>query len=155
MLHIPFLRLILAHQNLSILLVRNGGIGDWLTRFLFLLRRGILYFWVFLTPVVSAVFLYTYLGVLQCFVCYFWFYSIVDRHINFVGKHISSIDRICSYFVKNVEVVMLSVIVVVAGCRCRCWGTTNYSSILMRGRKIVSRAPGIEPGSRTFKNLER
>ena len=31
---------------------------------------------------------------------------------------------------------MLSVIVVVAGCRCHCWGTANYSSILMRGRKI-------------------
>ena len=45
---------------------------------------------------------------------------------------------------------MLSVIVVIAGCRCRCWDTANYSSILMRGRKIGSRAPGIEPGSRTF-----
>ena len=46
---------------------------------------------------------------------------------------------------------MLAVIVVVAGCRCRCcWDTANYSSILMRGRKIGSRAPGIEPGSRTF-----
>ena len=30
---------------------------------------------------------------------------------------------------------MLSVIVVVADCRCHCWGTANYSSILMRGRK--------------------
>ena len=45
---------------------------------------------------------------------------------------------------------MLSVIVVVAGCRCRRWGTANYSSILMRGRKIGSRMPEIEPGSRTF-----
>ena len=38
---------------------------------------------------------------------------------------------------------MLSVIVV-ADCRCQCWGTANYSSILVRGRKIGSRAPGIE-----------
>ena len=45
---------------------------------------------------------------------------------------------------------MLSVIVVIAGCRCRCWDNANYSSILMRGRKIGSRAPEIEPGSRTF-----
>ena len=45
---------------------------------------------------------------------------------------------------------VLSVIVVVAGCRCRRWGTANYSSILLRGRKIGSRAPEIEPGSRTF-----
>ena len=43
---------------------------------------------------------------------------------------------------------MLPVMVVVAGCRCtRCWSTANYSSILMRGRKIGSRTPGIEhPG---------
>ena len=47
-------------------------------------------------------------------------------------------------------VMLSSVIVVVAGCSCRCWGTANYSFILMRGRKIESRAPGIEPGSRKF-----
>ena len=34
---------------------------------------------------------------------------------------------------------MLFVIVVVAGYRCRCRGTANYSSILMRGRKIGRR----------------
>ena len=45
---------------------------------------------------------------------------------------------------------MLSVIVV-ADCRCRCWGTANYSSILMRGRKIGSRAPGIGPESERSK----
>ena len=43
---------------------------------------------------------------------------------------------------------MLFVIVVVTDCKCRCWGTANYSSILMRGRKIGSRVPGIEPGLR-------
>ena len=63
-------------------------------------------------------------------------------------------SRLASKLSKNNEVVevvyMLSVMVVVAGCRCRCWGIANYSSILMRGRKIGSRAPGIEPGSRTF-----
>ena len=48
---------------------------------------------------------------------------------------------------------MLSVIVV-ADCRCRCWGTANYSSILMRGRKIGSQAPGIGPGP-NVRNLER
>ena len=46
--------------------------------------------------------------------------------------------------------MLSSVIVVVAGCRCCCWGTANYSFILMRGRKIGSRVPGIESGSRTF-----
>ena len=40
---------------------------------------------------------------------------------------------------------MLSVIVVVADYRCRCWGTANCSSIFMRGRKIES-SPGIVPG---------
>ena len=35
---------------------------------------------------------------------------------------------------------------VVAGCRCRCWGTANYFSILMRGRKIGKRVPESNPG---------
>ena len=37
------------------------------------------------------------------------------------------------------------VIIVVAACRCRCWGTTNYSSILMHGGKIGSREPNPGP----------
>ena len=44
-------------------------------------------------------------------------------------------SRLASKLSKNNEVVevvyMLSVMVVVAGCRCRCWGIANYSSILM------------------------
>ena len=32
--------------------------------------------------------------------------------------------------------MLSSVIVVVDGCRCRCWNAANYSFILMRGRKI-------------------
>ena len=42
------------------------------------------------------------------------------------------------------------IVVVLPAVGCRCWGTANYSFILMRGRKIGSRSPGIEPGSRTF-----
>ena len=30
---------------------------------------------------------------------------------------------------------MLYVMIVVAGCRCRCWDTASYS-ILMRGRRV-------------------
>ena len=45
---------------------------------------------------------------------------------------------------------MLSVIIVIAGCRCRCWDTAIILLFLMRGRKTGLRAPGIEPGSRTF-----
>ena len=46
--------------------------------------------------------------------------------------------------------MLSSVIIVVAGCRCRCWDAADYSLFLMRGIKIGSRAPGIEPVSRTF-----
>ena len=51
----------------------------------------------------------------------------------------------------NLRWYMLSVMIAVAGCRCRCWGTAIvYSSNLMRGRKIGLRAPEIKPGTRTF-----
>ena len=36
---------------------------------------------------------------------------------------------------KQIGGYMSFVMVVVAGCRCRYWGTANYFSILMRGRK--------------------
>ena len=38
------------------------------------------------------------------------------------------------------------VVIVDAGRRCRCWGTANYSSILMRGRKMGLRALKSNPG---------
>ena len=42
---------------------------------------------------------------------------------------------------------------VVVGDSSSCWGTANYPLILLRGRKIGSRAPGIEPGSRPFETF--
>ena len=49
-------------------------------------------------------------------------------------------------------------VIVARGCRCRCWGTADFSSGLfvffffffLRGSKIGLRSPGFEPGFRTF-----
>ena len=74
-----------------------------------------------------------------------------------LGPTLSNIiyDGVLRYFLLHrrfdLRYIVLSVIIVVADCRHRCWGTAVFFFLFKnRGRKIGLRAPVFEPGSRTF-----